>query len=93
MPRNLDHRLEVVVPVGHAGPAASERDVDALLSDNTNSWSCTGTALAPRQGEEDDRRVSARAADEERGRARPPNGLTTNLSEPMPTCPLIKMGD
>jgi len=39
MPRNLDHRIEVVVPVGDARVQAElDTILKALLADNTNAW-------------------------------------------------------
>jgi polyphosphate kinase len=62
MPRNLDHRLEVVAPVGDARLQARLAQVfDALLQDNT-SWRLradgTWAKLTPKKG---DRTVSAQA--------------------------------
>ena len=43
MPRNLDHRLEVVVPVDDLRARQRVNAMfDALLSDNTNSWELNG---------------------------------------------------
>jgi polyphosphate kinase len=61
MPRNLDHRLEVVVPVDDIRARQRVNAMfDALLSDNTNSWELHGDGswkrMKPKKG---DRRVSA----------------------------------
>ena len=61
MPRNLDHRLEVVVPVDDIRARQRINAMfDALLSDNTNSWELHGDGswkrMKPKKG---DRRVSA----------------------------------
>ena len=95
MPRNLDNRLEVVVPVEDSRARQRVNAMfDALLSDNTNSWELNGDGSWRRvRTKKDDRAVSAQGLlMQQRGRARAPNGLTTELSGPMPTCPPIKMG-
>jgi polyphosphate kinase len=64
MPRNLDHRLEVEVPVDDVR-ARKRIDAmfDALLSDNTNSWELNGDGSWRRvRPKKDDRRVSAQAS-------------------------------
>ena len=39
MPRNLDHRVEVVAPVEDIGArASSRRRIDSLLADTASSW-------------------------------------------------------
>jgi len=43
MPRNLDHRVEVVTPVEDAALQAElAATIDALLADNTSSWELAG---------------------------------------------------
>jgi polyphosphate kinase len=61
MPRNLDHRLEVVVPVDDKrGRQRVNAMFEALLSDNTNSWELHGDGSWKRiRAKKDDRRVSA----------------------------------
>jgi polyphosphate kinase len=61
MPRNLDHRLEVVVPVEDTRARQRVNAMfDALLSDNTNSWELHGDGSWRRvRAKKDDRRVSA----------------------------------
>ena len=61
MPRNLDHRLEVVVPVDDTRARQRINAMfDALLSDNTNSWELNGDGTWRRlRPKKDDRRVSA----------------------------------
>jgi polyphosphate kinase len=61
MPRNLDHRLEVVVPVDDIRARQRVNAMfDALLSDNTNSWELHGNGSWKRlRPKKDDRRVSA----------------------------------
>jgi polyphosphate kinase len=63
MPRNLDHRLEVVVPVDDIRARQRVNAMfDALLSDNTNSWELNGDGTWRRlRPKKDDRRVSAQA--------------------------------
>jgi polyphosphate kinase len=39
MPRNLDHRVELVVPIGDEGLRSEVVDVvERSLADNTNAW-------------------------------------------------------
>jgi polyphosphate kinase len=57
LPRNLDHRIEVVAPVeSTAGQAELETVFDALLGDNTNAWELAADGswhrCVPRDGEE-----------------------------------------
>jgi polyphosphate kinase len=61
MPRNLDHRLEVVVPVEDTRARQRVNAMfDALLSDNTNSWELNGDGAWRRlRTKKDDRAVSA----------------------------------
>ncbi len=63
MPRNLDHRLEVVVPVEDT--RARQRVTamfDALLADNTNSWELNGDGTWRRvRPKKNDRTVSAQS--------------------------------
>jgi polyphosphate kinase len=61
MPRNLDHRLEVVVPVDDVRARQRVNAMfDALRSDNTNSWELHGDGSWKRlRPKKDDRRVSA----------------------------------
>ena len=63
MPRNLDHRLEAVVPVDDIRARQRINAMfDALLSDNTNSWELNGDGTWRRlRPKKDDRRVSAQA--------------------------------
>ncbi len=43
MPRNLDHRVEVVTPIEDVGLQAElASTIDALLADNTSSWELAG---------------------------------------------------
>ncbi len=72
MPRNLDHRVEVVVPVEDIG-AQSElaATIDALLSDTASSWELDGDGvwhrIRPKKG---DRQRSAQAVLMRRARRR-----------------------
>jgi polyphosphate kinase len=61
MPRNLDNRLEVVVPLDDSRARQRINAMfDALLSDNTNSWELNGDGTWDRVREKkDDRAVSA----------------------------------
>jgi len=61
MPRNLDNRLEVVVPVDDSRARQRINAMfDALLSDNTNSWELNGDGTWDRVPQKkDDRAVSA----------------------------------
>ena len=61
MPRNLDNRLEVVVPVDDSRARQRINAMfDALLSDNTNSWELNGDGTWDRvRQKKDDRAVSA----------------------------------
>ena len=61
MPRNLDHRLEAVVPVDDIRARQRINAMfDALLSDNTNSWELNGDGTWKRlKPKKDDRRASA----------------------------------
>jgi polyphosphate kinase len=61
MPRNLDHRLEVVVPVEDTRARQRVNAMfDALLSDNTNAWGLNGDGSWRRaRTKKDDRAVSA----------------------------------
>jgi len=61
MPRNLDHRLEVVVPVDDVRARQRVNAMfDALLSDNTNSWALHADGSWKRlRPKKEDRRVSA----------------------------------
>jgi polyphosphate kinase len=61
MPRNLDHRLEVVVPVEDTRARQRVNAMfDALLSDTTNSWQLNGDGSWRRlRAKKDDRAVSA----------------------------------
>jgi polyphosphate kinase len=61
MPRNLDHRLEVVVPVDDArGRQRVNTMFDALAADNTNSWELNGDGSWRRvRPKKDDRAASA----------------------------------
>jgi len=61
MPRNLDHRLEVVVPVEDTRARQRINAMfDALLSDNTNAWELHGDGSWRRvRAKKDDRPVSA----------------------------------
>ena len=53
MPRNLDHRVEVVAPVEDARAQQEiARVFDVLLADNAEAWDLDGTALAPRPAAE-----------------------------------------
>ena len=63
MPRNLDNRLEVVVPVDDSRARQRVNAMfDALLSDNTNSWELNGDGTWDRvRPKKDDRAVSAQA--------------------------------
>ena len=63
MPRNLDHRLEAVVPVDDLRARQRVNAMfDALLSDNTNSWELNGNGTWRRlRPKKEDRRVSAQA--------------------------------
>ena len=43
MPRNLDHRVEVVTPIEDVGLQSElASTIDALLADNTSSWELAG---------------------------------------------------
>jgi polyphosphate kinase len=61
MPRNLDHRLEVVVPVEDArGRQRVNTMFDALATDNTNSWELNGDGAWRRvRPKKEDRSASA----------------------------------
>ena len=61
MPRNLDHRLEGVVPVDDArGRQRVNTMFDALAADNTNSWELNGDGSWRRvRPKKDDRAASA----------------------------------
>jgi polyphosphate kinase len=61
MPRNLDNRLEVVVPLDDSRARQRINAMfDALLSDNTNSWELNGDGTWDRvRRKKDDRAVSA----------------------------------
>jgi polyphosphate kinase len=63
MPRNLDNRLEVVVPVEDSRARQRINAMfDALLADNTNSWELDGDGSWERlRPKKDDRVVSAQA--------------------------------
>ena len=63
MPRNLDHRLEVDVPVDDIRARQRINAMfDALLADNTNAWELNGDGTWRRvRPKKDDRRVSAQA--------------------------------
>ena len=64
MPRNLDNRLEVVVPVYDVRARQRVSAMfDALLADNTNSWELSGDGSWHRlRPKKDDRVASAQAA-------------------------------
>ena len=75
MPRNLDHRVEVVVPVDDSRARQRVNAMfDALLSDNTNAWKLNGDGSWHRMQAEEGRppRVRAGRADAERRRTRSP---------------------
>jgi polyphosphate kinase len=64
MPRNLEHRIEVVIPVEDAGVRAEiEGIIKALLADNTQAWELgpdgTWSRVSPKKSE---RRRSAQTA-------------------------------
>ena len=63
MPRNLDNRLEVVVPIEDSRARQRVNAMfDALLSDNTNSWELNGDGTWDRvRPKKDERAVSAQA--------------------------------
>jgi len=73
MPRNLDHRIEVVVPVEDAGVRAEiEGVMKALLADNTQAWELgpdgTWSRVSPKKSER--RRPAQTAFMRRRDRAR-----------------------
>ena len=61
MPRNLDHRLEAVVPIEDSRARQRVNAMfDAVLADNTNSWELNGDGSWRRvRAKKDDRKVSA----------------------------------
>ena len=82
MPRNLDHRIEVLVPV-ETGRTRQELNaiLDSVFSDNTNAWELSGDGswhrLSPAKGERAHthqavlrRRVTVRARRQHEGRSR-----------------------
>ena len=82
MPRNLDHRVEVLMPV-ESGRTRQELNaiLDSVFADNTNAWELSGDGcwqrLSPAKGERAhthqavlQRRVTVRARRQHEGRSR-----------------------
>jgi polyphosphate kinase len=82
MPRNLDHRVEVLMPVD-GGRTRQEVTaiLDSVFADNTNAWELNGDGswhrLSPAKGERThahqaflQRRVTLRARRQHEGRSR-----------------------
>ena len=82
MPRNLDHRIEVLVPI-ETGRTRQELNaiLDSVFSDNTNAWELAGDGswqrLSPAKGERAHthqsvlrRRTTVRARRQHEGRSR-----------------------
>ena len=98
MPRNLDHRIEVVVPVEDARVRAELGTLDTLLADNVQAWPLgpDGTWERLRPGKGERLRSTHRDSDAaigQRGRRRPASGgpvtdrsaLGTAVSKPTPS--------
>jgi polyphosphate kinase len=64
MPRNLDNRVEIVVPIQDSRARQRMTAIfDSLLADNTNSWSLREDGSWRRvRAKKDDRGASAQAA-------------------------------
>jgi polyphosphate kinase len=72
MPRNLDHRVEVVTPIQDVAIQAElAATLDTLLADNTTAWELQADGTWQRaRGKKDDRARSAQATMMRRARRR-----------------------
>jgi polyphosphate kinase len=78
MPRNLDNRVEVVVPIEDARAREELRSVVALLlADNAQSWQLDETGVWQRVGKKGERRRVAQTRFIRRARARGKRGSTS----------------